>query len=169
MYSASGIDPAQYEDFGLGTMSNHTEVNPTTPQLPGKATGASINPEQQSEDGWTVVKEQLVHVDIAGLYQDNVLKGCATASEDSGDLKFQLTGLETKEPILQIGRQVFAGSYSDSAETSVFFGCTAAVSNPNEEDEVFSRAKPRLSAKFECKTKKRLSFKRVFLQPLASS
>ena len=75
-----------------------------------------------------------------------------------------LTGLETQEPILQIGRQVFAGTYSDSADTSVFFRCTAA--EESTEDEVFSRVLSGLSAKLEWKTKKKLTFKRVFLKPV---
>ena len=93
---------------------------------------------EAAENNWTTVDEQLVHVDIHGLYRDDVLKsfpapkifrqtatvdGTTTEADNNiitgediadADLSlFQLTGLETQEPILQIGRQVFAGTYSD--------------------------------------------------------
>jgi len=149
---------------------------------------------EAAENNWTTVDEQLVHVDIHGLYRDDVLKsfpapkifrqtatvdGTTTEADNNiitgediadADLSlFQLTGLETQEPILQIGRQVFAGTYSDSADTSVFFHCTDTAqeeAEAGEQDEVFSRILSRLSAKLKWKTKKKLTFKRVFLKPI---
>jgi len=140
-------------------------------------TGTTIQSTNQSkaeeeDDDWITIDEQFVHVEINGLYRDDVLKSCTTdevaeTCPGTGEERsqFQLTGLETQEPILQIGRQVFAGSYSDSADTSVFFRCTAAEETA-EADEVFSRVLSGLSAKLEWKTKKKLTFKRVFLKPV---
>ena len=143
------------------------EVKPLTSTTNHPEDAETQSKEAAAEKDWTTVDEQFVHVDIHGLYRDDVLKSFNTIGETgdvTGDLSlFQLTGLETQEPILQIGRQVFAGTYSDSADTSVFFRCTAA--EEPVEDEVFSRVLSRLSAKLEWKTKKKLTFKRVFLKP----
>lgn len=122
------------------------------------ARGAS---EETTDADWTVVDEQVLHLEIHGLYQDDILKSVGRQGSETGDI--QLTGLETQEPILQIGRQVFAGTYCDSADSSVFFRCTSGQDR-EVEDEVFSPAATRLSAKLECITKKKLSFKRVFLK-----
>ena len=147
-------------------MPEHTEVQPLT-----STTQTIQSNENQEKEDWITVDEQFVHVDVHGLYRDDVLKSCTsiTTEGEAGDTgeersQFQLTGLETQEPILQIGRQVFAGTYSDSADTSVFFRCTAA--EDSTEDEVFSRVLSGLSAKLEWKTKKKLTFKRVFLKPV---
>ena len=56
-----------------------------------------------------------------------------------------------------------------SADTSVFFHCTDTAqeeAEAGEQDEVFSRILSRLSAKLKWKTKKKLTFKRVFLKPI---
>jgi len=148
-------------------MPEHAEVKPLTSTSQKGCKGQ--RDKNQGED-WIVVDEEFVHVEVNGLYRDDVLKSCtaSTAVDEAGVTSdpslFQLTGLETTEPILQIGRQVFAGTYSDSADTSVFFRCTAT--EDSAEDEVFSRVLSRLSAKLEWKTKKKLTFKRVFLKPL---
>lgn len=129
------------------------------------------NISSEAEDHWVPVEEQLIHVEVHGLYRDDVLKsktslGRNNTGEDSS--VFQLTGLESREPMLQIGRQIFAGTYSDSADTSLFFRCTANSESeiPKPEDEVFAKIPPRLSSQFLCKTKKFLTFKRVFLHPV---
>lgn len=151
-------------------MPEHAEVQPMTSTTQTAGPTKQSNQKHKEED-WITVDEQFVHVDINGLYRDDVLKFCTstTTEGEAGDTgeersQFQLTGLETQEPILQIGRQVFAGTYSDSADTSVFFRCTAA--EESTEDEVFSRVLSGLSAKLEWKTKKKLTFKRVFLKPV---
>ena len=157
-------------------MPEHAEVKPlTSTSRKGCSKGQPDKKNQgEEEEDWIVVDEEFVHVEVNGLYRDDVLKSCTTASAAAVDEAgvpsdpslFQLTGLETTEPILQIGRQVFAGTYSDSADTSVFFRCTATEED-SAEDEVFSRfVLSRLSAKLEWKTKKKLTFKRVFLKPL---
>ena len=151
-------------------MPEHAEVQPMTSTTQAAGLTKQSNQKHKEED-WITVDEQFVHVDINGLYRDDVLEFCTstTTEGEAGDTgeersQFQLTGLETQEPILQIGRQVFAGTYSDSADTSVFFRCTAA--EESTEDEVFSRVLSGLSAKLEWKTKKKLTFKRVFLKPV---
>ena len=152
-------------------MPEHAEVKPLTsnPTKGLSKTEIGLQNQEEEDSDWVTVDEQFVHVEINGLYRDDVLKSCSSntgngSSEACDDQNlFQLTGLETSEPILQIGRQVFAGVYSDSADTSVFFRCSE--SENTAEDEVFSQIFSRLSAKLEWKTKKKLTFKRVFLKP----
>ena len=134
------------------------------------ASGSKSASKVIEEEEWTVINEQVVHVDIHGLYQDDILRHITKSGEES--VAFQLTGLKSDAPILQIGKQEFAGTYSDSPDTSVFFRCSSSSSSnssrsPGEEDQVFcqSVAASRLSAELDCTTKKRLTFQRVFLKP----
>ena len=117
-----------------------------------------------SENEWVTVEEQLVHIETSGL----LLKSKEPVNIESEVI--HLVGLETAEPILQIGRQIFAGTYVDAPETSVFFRCSEST-NPDSDpvDPAFPRNIPRLSAKLECQTNKKLNFKRIFLKPKAKS
>ena len=68
---------------------------------------------------------------------------------------------ESCQPLVQIGNQVFAGSYQDTLGTSLFF--SQADRPPGDHDPVFGRAvKKRLS--FLAATRKKLLLKRVFLK-----
>jgi hypothetical protein len=69
---------------------------------------------------------------------------------------------ESAQPLVQIGNQVFAGSYQDTLGTSLFFR-QADRRPPPLHDPVFGRAvKKRLS--FLAATRKKLLLKRVFLK-----
>jgi len=73
-----------------------------------------------------------------------------------------VTRPESAQPLVQIGNQVFAGSYQDTLGTSLFFR-QADRRPPPHHDPVFGRAvKKRLS--FLAATRKKLLLKRVFLK-----
>jgi len=122
---------------------------------------------------WVTVEEQLVHIETSGL----LLK--SHGDKSSSDLEEGLANneavhfvdLESEEPILQIGRQIFAGYYVDPPETSLFFRCRQidSTSTAVGVDPAFPRNQARLSAKLECKANKKLRFKRIFLKPKAKS
>ena len=119
-----------------------------------------------SENEWVTVEEQLVHIETSGL----LLKSNSVDPVNiEGEEVIHLVGLETAEPVLQIGRQIFAGTYVDAPETSVFFRCTPSSHPDNPVDPAFPRPTPKISAKLECKTNKKLNFKRIFLKPKAKS
>jgi hypothetical protein len=122
---------------------------------------AGTNPviDTEPEEEWTVVGEQLVHVELSGVYQDDLFTKNSQAFEG---VISQWTGLESAEPIVQIGEQVFAGTFEDDVGTSVFFRCEE-TSSSSSQDPVFERETPNLKAKFECKTDKKLLLRRVFL------
>jgi len=164
-------------------MSVENEVVGSINPDENKASQANKAPQANNsceEDGeWVPIQEQLIHADVEGLYRDDVLKSsCLAGTTQTGENSsvFQLTGLETQEPMLQIGRQVFAGTYCDSTDTFVYFRCepsrtsreSSILAGEPLEDEIFSQPQPRLSAKLDCKTRKKLTFKRVFLEPIAS-
>ena len=117
-----------------------------------------------SDNEWVTVEEQLVYIETSGL----LLKSKEPVNIESEVI--HLVGLETAEPILQIGRQIFAGTYVDAPETSVFFRCSESSNSDSDPvDPAFPRNIPRLSAKLECQTNKKLNFKRIFLKPKAKS
>ena len=122
-----------------------------------------------NEEEWVTVEEQLVHIETSGLLLKSNDQNTDTVI---GAKEIHLVGLDTTEPILQIGRQIFAGTYVDAAETSVFFRCrseSTEADHPAAVDPAFPRELPRLTAQLECKTNKKLRFKRIFLKAKAKS
>ena len=120
------------------------------------------------EDSWEVVQEQYIHAKLSGLYQDDLFRATEPSEQQQSDfcnLTIQIVGLDSDEPILQIGKEIFAGSYQDCGETSVFFRCEPRPLDQIREDPVFSRDLPAIKSNYECKTSKVLCFKRVFLTP----
>jgi hypothetical protein len=72
-----------------------------------------------------------------------------------------VTRLESAQPLVQIGNQVFAGSYQDTLGTSLFF--TQEENPPGGHDPVFGRhVNTRVS--YLAATRKKLWLKRVFLK-----
>lgn len=117
-----------------------------------------------------VLAEELVHVEINGIFQD---LGTGAGSDLSAISKF--VGLESEQPIVQIGNQVFAGTYEDCVGTSLFF--TLGTSDREEADDddddqeglsgaqkVFDN-RPKKKVEYLCKSDKKLVLKRVFLTP----
>ena len=123
---------------------------------------------QEEQGQWEVVQEQFIHAKLSGLYQDDLFRATEPSEQQQSDfcnLTIQIVGLDSDEPILQIGKEIFAGSYQDSGETSVFFRCEPRPLDQIREDPVFSRDLPAIKSNYECKTSKVLCFKRVFLTP----
>lgn len=120
---------------------------------------SSCAQQKESEEEWITLDEQIVHVELTGLYQDDILSKFADGKG------VQFSGLETSEPVLQIGHQVFAGNYVDAVGTSVFIRCREGGFQPLNYDPVFQRELPKTTCSFECMTNKKLLFKRVFLKP----
>lgn len=159
----------------------------TPPQLKKTQTSKKrYQEESEEENHWEVVQEEYIHAKLSGFYQDELFRTTTNISEPSEQQQqpkqsdfynlsnnIQLVGLDTDEPILQIGKEVFAGNFEDSAETSVFFRCRQTTPRSTvdqiREDPVFSRDLPNVQSTFECKTSKILRFKRVFLTAKESS
>ena len=159
----------------------------TSPQLKKTQTSKKrYQEESEEENHWEVVQEEYIHAKLSGFYQDELFRTTTNISEPSEQQQqpkqsdfynlsnnIQLVGLDTDEPILQIGKEVFAGNFEDSAETSVFFRCRQTTPRSTvdqiREDPVFSRDLPNVQSTFECKTSKILRFKRVFLTAKESS
>lgn len=160
----------------------------TPPQLKKTQTSKKRYQQEESEEEnhWEVVQEEYIHAKLSGFYQDELFRTTTNISEPSEQQQqpkqsdfynlsnnIQLVGLDTDEPILQIGKEVFAGNFEDSAETSVFFRCRQTTPRSTvdqiREDPVFSRDLPNVQSTFECKTSKILRFKRVFLTAKESS
>jgi hypothetical protein len=159
----------------------------TPPQLKKTQTSKKrYQEESEEENHWEVVQEEYIHAKLSGFYQDELFRTTTNISEPSEQQQqpkqsdfynlsnnIQLVGLDTDEPILQIGKEVFAGKFEDSAETSVFFRCRQTTPRSTvdqiREDPVFSRDLPNVQSTFECKTSKILRFKRVFLTAKESS
>ena len=156
---------------------NHTKA----PQLKKTQTSKKrhtyqqLQEESEEQNHWEVVQEEYIHAKLSGFYQDELFRTTNISEPSEQQPKqsdfynlsnnIQLVGLDTDEPILQIGKEVFAGSFEDSAETSVFFRCRQPPRPVDQirEDPVFSRDLPNVQSTFECKTSKILRFKRVFL------
>lgn len=87
---------------------------------------------------WELVSEDLVHVELSGIFQEDLKQ------VQQGNVPVKWVGLDTDQPIVQIGGQVFAGHHESTVGTSVIL---------NQEGD------------YVCKTDKKLVFKRVFLKP----
>ncbi len=117
----------------------------------GPATAGGGN---NNDDGWETDEEQLVQVELSGFFQEDLRNNLA-----AGHAKF--VGLDTDQPIVQLGNQIFAGKYTETVGTSVFFKASdqeeAAAGDP-----VFSN-KSSEPLEFLCQTDRKLQLKRVFL------
>lgn len=109
--------------------------------------------EDDDDDDWETDDEQLVHVQLSGIFQDDL-------GRDPSILT-RFVGLDTARPIVQIGDQVFEGKYSHIVGTSVFL--RTAARDPERVDPVFDRL-PSKRVEYLCKTNKKLTLKRVFLK-----
>ena len=97
--------------------------------------------------------EQLLQVELSGFFQDDI------SNNPNREAKF--IGLNTKQPIVQLGGQVFSGKYAETVGTSVFFK-TTEINDEVVVDPVFS-TKPTESLEYFCQTGRKLTLKRVFL------
>ncbi|XP_030639692.1 general transcription factor 3C polypeptide 6 [Chanos chanos] len=97
------------------------------------------------EDEWEE-EEQLVVVELSGIINPEFL----TNSKET----CKIVGIDTNQPILQVGPAVFAGEYEDALGTCVIFEETA-------KDKKDADACP--SLKYKCHTSKKLMMQRTFL------
>ena len=83
--------------------------------------------------------------------------------------------MDGEQPIVQIGNQVFAGTWEHTLGTSLFFtledtvAAEAASSSSSTLDRVFENSPADKATAFACKADKKLVLKRVFLTPKSSS
>ncbi|XP_077980762.1 general transcription factor 3C polypeptide 6-like [Glandiceps talaboti] len=96
--------------------------------------------------------EQLVLVELSGIIDTNFL------SKERKDCK--LLGVESEQPVLQIGRYAFTGEYKDTVGTAVIF---------EEETHVKSGDESSKRLKYLCHTLKKMEMNRAFLSGGATS
>ncbi len=108
-------------------------------------------------DGWVTDDEDLLHVEVSGaLDLGRRRRGSVT----------KFVGLDSAEPLVQIGNQAFVGRYEATAGTSVFLEVVPRDEDDQtrlkEGDPVFS-PKPANEVIYHRKADKKLILKRVFL------
>uniref|UniRef100_A0A3B4CTB1 Transcription factor TFIIIC triple barrel domain-containing protein n=1 Tax=Pygocentrus nattereri TaxID=42514 RepID=A0A3B4CTB1_PYGNA len=94
------------------------------------------------EDEWEE-EEQLVVAELSGMVDSDVLRRCEGWTK--------VVGLDSEQPVLQLGRYVFAGEYEDAVGTCVIF----------QEDSGDPACSPTL--RYKCHTAKKLMLQRTFL------
>lgn len=97
------------------------------------------------EDEWEE-EEQLVVAEFSGVLDSDVL------CKRGGVCK--MVGLSSEQPVVQVGRYVFAGEYEDALGTCVVF-------EEQLKDRTESSSSPEL--KYKCHTMKKLMLQRTFL------
>lgn len=97
-------------------------------------------------------EEYLVHVEFDSLLDSDTF--------EDPNLFFKVIGIDSEKPILQIGDQVFTGTYNDIPGTSLFF---EEDENKVEDDAVFAKTAER-TLKYKYKTRKSLVMRRVFIK-----
>jgi general transcription factor 3C polypeptide 6 len=108
----------------------------------------------ESDSDYELEGESLVHVEVAGVLQDDLAHHTATS--------FVFVDIDSNQPLVQVGNQVFVGEYRDTIGTSVFFH--KAPQPQASTDPVFGH-KIGQQLTFLEKTNKKLVLKRVFLKP----
>lgn len=163
-------------------VTKHSDIyHSTKPEAAGKEDCSCLcKNHQDAEDEWEVEKEELLHVEINGIFQD-ILPTYETNSvqRDKTNEVVRFVGLDTSEPIAQIGgitedveegaaATFFSGHYENTLGTSTFF--TFQESNLEEngikDDSVFSEQSevtPAKRLRYAYKADKKLVLKRVFL------
>ncbi|XP_061085567.1 general transcription factor 3C polypeptide 6 isoform X1 [Conger conger] len=97
------------------------------------------------DDEWEE-EEQLVVVELSGMINSDFLTKC------QGKLK--VVGIDTEQPMIQVGNYVFAGEYEDALGTCVIFEESRDCNGDAE-------SSPKL--KYKCHTVKKLMMQRTFL------
>jgi len=97
-------------------------------------------------------EEAVVLVELNGIIDSNFLLQEQTPTK--------ILGIDTEKPILQIGHYIFAGDYEDTLGSVIAYEPTTTVNSEEKEIQDY---------KFICKTDKKISMKRIFLQDKESS
>ncbi|RZF48425.1 hypothetical protein LSTR_LSTR011378 [Laodelphax striatellus] len=114
---------------------------------------APNNPSQTEDNDEYEEEEILVHVQF----------DCDVDTKLFNAEEPKIIGLDTENPIMQMGPQFYRGTWQDTMGTSAFF---APEPDPAPIDPIFSRVKTPLM-KLACHTRKSLLMSRVFVKPIA--
>ncbi|KAG9276570.1 general transcription factor 3C polypeptide 6 [Astyanax mexicanus] len=101
--------------------------------------------EEQEQEEWEE-EEQLVVAELSGVIDSEALR--------RWDGWCKVVGLDSEQPVLQLGRYVFAGEYEDAVGTCVIF-----------QEEANAREDPASTPalRYMCHTAKKLMLQRTFL------
>jgi general transcription factor 3C polypeptide 6 len=122
--------------------------------------GVGVAGREDDDTGWQTDEEELVHVRLAGTFAADEL------TRQSNHEPLRLIGLDTDEPIAQVGGQVFVGRHGHAVGTAIFLRVRdndALCSDP-----VFDQ-RPSKTVEFVHKTQRQLTLRRVFLKRKASA
>jgi len=123
----------------------------------------------ESDSDYEVEEETLVHVEAAGVLQEDI---CLSSPPILRFIQVDSTNPATStansvehQPLIQVGNQVFTGTYQDTVGTSLFFRQTELSGTETDStDAVFGRSINSRVEYLDC-TRKKLQLKRVFLKP----
>jgi len=106
----------------------------------------------ESDSDYELEEETLLHVEVAGVLQEDLAL--------TPDTPIRFIDLASANPLVQVGNQVFSGTYEDTVGTSLLF---KQKENTDPVDDVFGR---HVTTKVEYldSTQKKLKLKRVFLK-----
>lgn len=182
---ASAVSAAAGDEVG---QAGHLPQINSLKNLEAKNIEAQGEEEDQFEEEVEVLEEELVQVEINGIFQDLFKPAAQSVGRDrkgsvkgggpqDQDLRAKFVGLDTQQPIVQIGNQVFAGTYEHTLGTSIFFTlehtspATACPGDSSSGDQsaghrrVFDNSPADKRVEYACKANKKLVLKRVFLTP----
>uniref|UniRef100_W5NET2 General transcription factor 3C polypeptide 6 n=1 Tax=Lepisosteus oculatus TaxID=7918 RepID=W5NET2_LEPOC len=94
-------------------------------------------------------QDQLVVVELSGVINSDFLTKC------KGNCK--IVGIDSEQPIIQVGRYVFAGKYEDALGSCVIF------EEKNGQDFIDTESEEKPQLKYKCHTAKKLMMQRTFL------
>lgn len=114
---------------------------------------ANTDGEELNTEDWELVDEEIIHVELSGIFGEDLVKNPDLISK-------KFIGLDTSEPIVQLGNQVFSGKYCNTLGSSVFF--QGERGRKSSTDPVFSKD---ISDRLEYFTKadKKIVLKRIFV------
>jgi len=183
---ASAVSAAAGDEVG---QAGHLPQINSLKNLEAENIEAQGEEEDQFEEEIEVLEEELVQVEINGIFQDLFKPAAQSVGRDrkgsvkgggpqDQDLRAKFVGLDTQQPIVQIGNQVFAGTYEHTLGTSIFFtlehtspatACPGDSSSGGDQSaghrRVFDNSPADKRVEYACKANKKLVLKRVFLTP----
>lgn len=132
-----------------------TEGNSPSRNTGDKAPEFPSNSVNNSDSEWESDGEELIHVELTGIFQDELKR--------NPNIQIKFIGIESEHPIVQLGNQVFEGEHSQTLGTSVIFKKkTSADPSSANLDPVFQRPIGD-SIEYLCRSDSKLLCKRVFL------
>lgn len=164
--------------------SKNSVIQSVRPESVEEDCSCSCENHRDSEEEWVVDKEELLHVEINGIFQDILptLESNSVPRDKTNEI-VRFVGLDSSEPIAQIGgltdgveeataATFFSGHYENTIGTSTFFALQESDLETNgiNDDSVFGEISEASAAKrvrYTCKADKKLVLKRVFLNQKA--